>query len=51
MLPPFDEMIPEIIVTYFPDTNMDPFCTGEALETENQTVLQNTAPKIHWDFS
>ncbi|KAL5970480.1 ATP synthase subunit d mitochondrial [Taenia solium] len=50
-LPPFDEMIPEIIVAYFPDTNMDPFYTGEALETESQTVLQNTAPKAHWDFS
>ncbi|EUB61581.1 ATP synthase subunit d, mitochondrial [Echinococcus granulosus] len=50
-LPPFDEMIPEIIVTYFPDTNMDPFYTGEALKTETHTVLQNTAPRVHWDFS
>ncbi|KAL5107405.1 ATP synthase subunit d mitochondrial [Taenia crassiceps] len=50
-LPPFDEMIPEIIVTYFPDTSVDPFYTGEAHGTEDQTVLQNPAPKAHWDFS
>ncbi|VDO08862.1 unnamed protein product [Rodentolepis nana] len=50
-LPPFDEMIPEIIVTYFPDTNMDPFFTGEVPKVEAQTMLQNTAPKTHWDFS
>ncbi|VDM22024.1 unnamed protein product [Hydatigera taeniaeformis] len=50
-LPPFDEMIPEIIVTYFPDTNMDPFYTGEVPKTESQAALKNMAPKVHWDFS
>ncbi|VDM01785.1 unnamed protein product [Schistocephalus solidus] len=50
-LPPFNELLPEIVMAYFPHTNIDPFYTGEVPKIEAQTMLQHKAPKVHWDFS
>ncbi|BHF67625.1 Atp5hp [Sparganum proliferum] len=50
-LPPFEELLPEIVMAYFPHTNIDPFYTGEVPKIEAQTMLQHKAPKVHWDFS
>ncbi|THD20084.1 ATP synthase subunit d mitochondrial [Fasciola hepatica] len=50
-LPKLDELTPEVTLAYFPLTNLDPFKTGEVKESEDKTILQTAAPKMHWDFN
>ncbi|CAH8613854.1 unnamed protein product [Heterobilharzia americana] len=50
-LPPVDEMLPEYKVAYFGMANDDYLRPAEPINLGDTTILNRSAPVMHWDFS